>query len=85
MQSELSLAMREPCYDRHHPIPFYHMLNLTGYSTVHASRQLWKAPEFVTLIVTETLFQFVLVDPDFLHSNWLTGVVHETMHHVFEP
>ena len=31
------------------------------------------------------LFPFVLVDPDFLHSDWLTGVVHETMHHAFGP
>ncbi len=31
------------------------------------------------------LFPFVPVDPDFLHSDWLTGVVHETMHHTFGP
>ncbi len=31
------------------------------------------------------LFPFVLVDLESLHSDWLTGVVHETMHHAFGP
>ncbi len=29
--------------------------------------------------IHHTLFPFVLVDPKFLHSDWLTGVVHETI------
>ncbi len=31
------------------------------------------------------LFPFVLVDLESLHSDWLTGVVNETMHHAFGP
>ena len=31
------------------------------------------------------LFPFVLVDLESLHSDSLTGVVHETMHHTFGP
>ncbi len=31
------------------------------------------------------LFPFVLVALESLHSDWLTGVVHETMHHACEP
>ena len=39
---------------------------------------------FLNLVLIHvSLFPFVLVDPYFLHSNWLTGVVHETMHHAF--
>ncbi len=33
----------------------------------------------------QELFPFVLVDLESLHSDWLTGVVHETMHHAFGP
>ncbi len=35
--------------------------------------------------VYECLFPFVLVALESLHSDWLTGVVHETMHHAFGP
>ncbi len=39
----------------------------------------------LTSVLHLLLFPFVLVDPDFLHFAWLTGVVHETMHHTFGP
>ncbi len=37
------------------------------------------------IAVCLVLFPFVLVDLESLHSVWLTGVVHETMHHAFGP
>ncbi len=39
----------------------------------------------VSSVEYQILFPFVLVDLESLHSDWLTGVVHETMHHVFGP
>ncbi len=40
---------------------------------------------FCSKVASHALFPFVLVDLESLHSDWLTGVVHETMHHAFGP
>ncbi len=44
-----------------------------------------KVPEKLFCGVHTNLFPFVLVDLESLHSDWLTGVVHETMRHTFGP
>ncbi len=38
---------------------------------------------FSLALKDQCLFPFVLVDLESLHSDWLTGVVHEAMHHTF--
>ncbi len=41
--------------------------------------------DYLRKIGPPLLFPFVLVDLESLHSAWLTGAVHEAMHHTFGP
>ncbi len=51
----------------------------------HSQTRFIKSGACVFIHLYPFLFPFVLVDLESLHSDWLTGVVHETMHHAFGP